>query len=64
MGTTRPLSYELDGAGWSRMEPDGAGWSALQRASELHHADGGAAEILMLTGNLGFLHAWFLDGCR
>ncbi len=36
----------------------------LQRPSEIHPAHVAAAEILMLTGNLGFLHAWFFHGCR
>lgn len=39
-------------------------YTALQRTSELHPAHVAAAELLMLTGNLGFLHAWFFHGCH
>ena len=39
-------------------------FTALQRPSEIHPPHVAAAEILMLTGNLGFLHAWFFHGCR
>ena len=39
-------------------------YTALQRPSEVHPAHVAAAEMLMLTGNLGFLHAWFVHGCH
>jgi hypothetical protein len=39
-------------------------FSSLQRIDAHHPAHVAAAEILMLTGNLGFLHAWFFHGCR
>jgi len=39
-------------------------FSALQRPSELHPLHVAASDMLMLTGNLGFLHAWFFHGCR
>jgi hypothetical protein len=39
-------------------------YSALQRPSQTHPLHVAAAELLMLTGNLGFLHAWFFHGCR
>lgn len=39
-------------------------YTALQRPSETHPAHVAAPELLMLTGNLGFLHAWFIHGCR
>jgi hypothetical protein len=39
-------------------------YSALQRTSEAHPAHVSASDLLMLTGNLGFLHAWFFHGCR
>jgi hypothetical protein len=39
-------------------------YSALQRSSETHPAHVAASDLLMLTGNLGFLHAWFFHGCR
>ena len=39
-------------------------FSALQRESPIHPRHVAAAELLMLTGNLGFLHAWFFHGCR
>jgi hypothetical protein len=38
--------------------------SSLQRTSEEHPAHVSAAEILMITGSLGCLHAWFFHGCR
>jgi len=39
-------------------------FTALQRPSAHHPRHVAAAELLMLTGNLGFLHAWFFHGCR
>lgn len=39
-------------------------FTSLQRESPIHPRHVAAAEILMLTGNLGFLHAWFFHGCR
>jgi hypothetical protein len=39
-------------------------YTALQRPSDIHPAHVAAAELLMLTGNLGFVHAWFFHGCR
>lgn len=39
-------------------------YTALQRPSPVHPRHVAAAELLMLTGNLGFLHAWFFHGCR
>lgn len=39
-------------------------FSALQRESERHPLHVAASDMLMLTGNLGFLHAWFFHGCR
>ncbi len=49
----------------ARMETDRPlPYTALQRVSESHPAHVAAAEMLMLTGNLGFLHAWFFHGCR
>ena len=39
-------------------------FSALQRPSEIHPQHVAASDLLMLTGNLGFLHAWFFHGCR
>ncbi len=35
-----------------------------QRTSDRHPAHVSAAELLMLTGSLGCLHAWFFHGCR
>ena len=35
-----------------------------QRTDARHPAHVSAAEILMVTGNLGCLHAWFFHGCR
>ena len=39
-------------------------FAATQRESEHHprHVSGG--EIIMVTGSLGCLHAWFFHGCR
>ena len=39
-------------------------YSALQRTGPGHPAHVAAAEMLVLTGNLGCLHAWFFHGCR
>ncbi len=39
-------------------------YTAMQRESDVHPRHVAAAELLMLTGNLGFLHAWFFHGCR
>ncbi|MGI9590300.1 MAG: hypothetical protein ACR2P8_02945 [Myxococcota bacterium] len=38
--------------------------SVLQRVGPHHPAHVSASDMLMLTGNLGCLHAWFLHGCR
>jgi len=38
--------------------------SSLQRVDVHHPAHVSGAEILILTGNLGFMHAWFFHGCR
>ncbi len=35
-----------------------------QRIDPLHPAHVSAAEIVMATGSLGCLHAWFFHGCR
>ena len=37
--------------------------SAAQRVGPGHPAHVSAAELLMLTGNLGCIHAWFFHGC-
>jgi hypothetical protein len=39
-------------------------FSRLQRASDIHPLHVAASDLLMLTGNLGFLHAWFFHSCR
>ena len=39
-------------------------YTAMQRPSETHPAHVAAAELLMLTGNLGFVHAWWIHGCH
>ncbi|MDH3214235.1 MAG: hypothetical protein OEM05_17290 [Myxococcales bacterium] len=36
----------------------------LQRNDDLHPPHVSAAELLMATGSLGFMHAWFFHGCR
>jgi hypothetical protein len=36
----------------------------LQRNDARHPPHVSAAELLMATGSLGFLHAWFFHGCR
>jgi len=38
--------------------------SDRQRVTENHPAHVSAPEILMITGSLGCLHAWFFHGCR
>ncbi len=38
--------------------------SALQRVGPHHPAHVSASDMLMLTGTLGCLHAWFFHGCR
>ncbi len=38
--------------------------SAHQRVSDLHPAHVAAGDLLMVTGTLGFMHAWFFHGCR
>ena len=38
--------------------------SAAQRIGPQHPAHVSAAELLMVTGSLGCLHAWFFHGCR
>lgn len=39
-------------------------FSACQRTSAEHPAHVSAAELLMVTGSLGCLHAWFFHGVR
>ena len=39
-------------------------FAAQQRVSAEHPAHVAAGEILMATGSLGCLHAWFFHGCR
>jgi len=35
-----------------------------QRVSEIHPAHVSGPELIMVTGSLGCLHAWFFHGCR
>ena len=35
-----------------------------QRVDENHPAHVSASELLMATGSLGCMHAWFFHGCR
>ena len=39
-------------------------FAAAQRVDSRHPAHVSAAELLMATGSLGCLHAWFFHGCR
>lgn len=39
-------------------------FSAAQRIESNHPAHVSGAEIIMITGSLGCLHAWFFHGCR
>jgi hypothetical protein len=39
-------------------------YSDLQRVQEGHPAHVAAGELLMATGSLGCMHAWFFYGCR
>jgi len=39
-------------------------YSAHQRTGANHPAHVSAPELLMVTGSLGCLHAWFFHGCR
>ncbi len=39
-------------------------FAAAQRVSASHPAHVSAPELLMATGSLGCLHAWFFHGCR
>lgn len=39
-------------------------FAALQRTDALHPAHVAGAELLMATGSLGCMHAWFFHGCR
>jgi hypothetical protein len=39
-------------------------FAAQQRTSAVHPAHVAAGELLMATGSLGCLHAWFFHGCR
>jgi hypothetical protein len=39
-------------------------FAAAQRVDATHPAHVSAAELLMVTGNLGCMHAWFFHGCR
>lgn len=38
--------------------------TAQQRVSDLHPAHVAAGDLLMITGTLGFMHAWLFHGCR
>ena len=38
--------------------------ASQQRTDEFHPAHVSGAELLMLTGLLGCMHAWFFHGCR
>lgn len=39
-------------------------FAALQRVDDNHPAHVSGAELLMATGSLGCMHAWFFHGCR
>jgi hypothetical protein len=39
-------------------------FAAAQRVDEGHPAHVSAPELLMATGSLGCMHAWFFHGCR
>jgi len=39
-------------------------FAALQRTDPHHPAHVSGAEILMITGCMGCMHAWFFHGCR
>jgi hypothetical protein len=39
-------------------------YSARQRTGPSHPAHVSAGELLMATGSLGCMHAWFFHGCR
>ena len=39
-------------------------FAAEQRTAPNHPAHVSAAEVLMVTGGLGCMHAWFFHGCR
>jgi len=39
-------------------------FAAAQRTSTNHPGHVSGAEIIMITGSLGCLHAWFFHGCR
>ncbi len=39
-------------------------FAARQRTDERHPAHVAAGELLMMTGSLGCMHAWFFHGCR
>jgi hypothetical protein len=39
-------------------------FAAQQRVDETHPAHVSASELLMATGSLGCMHAWFIHGCR
>jgi len=39
-------------------------FARCQRVDERHPAHVSGAELLMVTGGLGCLHAWFFHGCR
>lgn len=39
-------------------------FAAAQRVDERHPAHVSAPELLMATGSLGCMHAWFFHGCR
>ena len=39
-------------------------FAALQRTDRHHPAHVSGAEILMITGCMGCMHAWFFHGCR
>ena len=49
----------------AQMNTDGVlPYSALQRQSADHPPHVSAADMIMATGSLGSLHAWFFHGCR
>ncbi|MFQ5477893.1 MAG: hypothetical protein ACE5E4_04675 [Candidatus Binatia bacterium] len=39
-------------------------FAELQRTDARHPAHVAAGELIMVTGNLGCMHAWFFHGCR
>ena len=56
-----PVAKEIE----ARFEPSRPlPLSDLQRVSAAHPAHVAGAELVMVTGCLGLLHAWFFYGCR